>query len=300
MDIGLALGGGGTRGSAHIGVLQALEDIGCRVAALAGTSAGGLVGAVYAAGYSPQQILEAFGAVNQETLFGRDPQDNPSILGVSGLHTALNDLLGDITFEELKIPFAVTATDLDHGREVILRRGKVMEAVLATIAIPGVLPHQSFGGMRLVDGGVLDPVPVSVVRRMNPALPIAAVVLTQAPEEAAYEARLSYIPGPEVVTRQLARLRISQAFQIFLQSIDIGTRAITEMRLQIDHPDVVIRPKLNSGVLTDAVDIHQLAEAGEQAGRAKTAEIRQSYSWQRSVMRRLRYGVDPDWADEDA
>lgn len=291
MDIGVALGGGGTRGGAHIGVLKALEALGCRVVALAGTSAGGIVGAVYAAGYSPEQILEEFSAVDQNTLFGRNPNDNPSLLGVSGVRTVLDRILGKHTFEDLKIPFAVTATDIDQGREVIIRSGNVVEAVMATIAIPGVLPHQNYGGMRLVDGGVLDPVPVSVVRRLNPILPVAAAVLTQVPEDAVFEALYTRMPGPEAVTRRLARLRITQAFQIFLQSIDIGTRAITEMRLQIDHPDIIIRPKINPSALNDPVDIQLLSSAGEQAVLALADEIRQAFSWQRSVLRRLRFGV---------
>lgn len=269
-------------------MLKHLEAIGCRVSALAGTSAGGIIGAVYAAGLPPQRILDAFSAVDQDTLFGRSGHDNPSLLGVSGVRSTLENLLGERTFEDLEIPFAVTATDLDRGREVIIRHGRVLEAVMATIAIPGVLPHQNYEGLRLVDGGVLDPVPVAVVRRMNPFLPVVAVVLTQPPEQADYEA--VKMPGPETVARQLARLRIAQAFNIFMQSIDIGTRAITEMRLQIDRPDVIIRPRIKASWLTEHIDVLALAAAGEQAAREKADEIQQSFAWQHSVMRRLRYG----------
>jgi NTE family protein len=271
-------------------VLKALEELGCQITALSGTSAGGIVGAVYAAGYSPQEMLEAFSKIDQQALFGRNTNDNPSLLGVTGVQKALEQLLGERTFEDLEIPFAVTATDIDRGREVIIRHGCVLDAVLATIAIPGVLPHQNYAGVRLVDGGVLDPVPVSVVRYLNPYLPVAAVVLSQPPEEADYEAILTRLPGPEAVARQLARLRITQAINIFLQSIDIGTRAITEMRLKIDHPDVVIRPRIKSSWLTNDVDIQALASTGEQATRELTSEILQAFTWQRNVVRRLRYG----------
>lgn len=290
MDIAVALGGGGARGNAHIGVLRELERQGYRIAALAGTSAGGIIGSLYAAGYTPDEIETQFKAVDQSTLFDRHREDGPSLLGRAGVQKVLAAMLDERKFDELNIPFAVTATDVDRGQEIILNHGRVLEAVLATIAIPGILPPQHIQGRRLVDGGVLDPVPVSIARRLAPHLPVIAVVLSPPPEKNMVASYLPMIPGPEPVARRLARLRLTQAFEIFLQSIDIGSHAITELRLQIDHPDAIIRPGLETIRLLDRVDVTSLAAAGEQAARKSLPEIKQAFTWQRSLIRRLRYG----------
>lgn len=290
MDIAIALGGGGARGNAHIGVLRELERQGYRIAAIAGTSAGGIIGSLYAAGYSPDDIESRFSEVDQSTLFDRHREDGPALLGSAGVQKVLSAMLAEKNFELLKIPFAVTATDIDHGREVVLQQGQVLQSVLATIAIPGILPPQRIQGMRLVDGGVLDPVPVAVARQLAPQLPVIAVVLSPPPEKTIHASFVPLIPGPEPVAKRLARLRLTQAFDIFLQSIDIGTNAITELRLQIDHPDVIIRPEVEAIRLLDHADVHKLAEAGERAAQQALPEIKQAFTWQRTLIRRLRYG----------
>ena len=140
MDIALALGGGGARGNAHIGVLRVLEREGFRVRAVAGTSAGGLAAVFYAAGYSPDEIEDLFAEVEQPRLYGRTSADGPALLGLSGAREWLREHLGDKTFADLEIPCAVTAVDIDHPHEVILADGPVVEALLATIAVPGIFP----------------------------------------------------------------------------------------------------------------------------------------------------------------
>jgi NTE family protein len=289
MDITLALGGGGLKGNAHIGVIRALEQEGFRVKAVAGTSAGGIAAAAYAAGYSSDEILEFLRRVDQTELFGRDPKDGPAFLGVAGVRHILDDLLGERTFGSMSIPLAVTATDLDHGREVILREGSVVDAVLATIALPGVLPPQSYHGSMLVDGGVLDPVPVRVARMLAPDLPVVAVVLSSPLEDPLIHLSPATIPGPQPVVRQLTRLRFGKALEIFAQSIDLGARAMTEMRLKLDKPDVIIRPKLGALTILSKVDVDQMVMVGEAATLAKIPELKQACSWQRSLIRRVRY-----------
>jgi NTE family protein len=291
VEITVALGSGGMKGGAHIGVLRSLELAGYQVAGLAGTSTGGLVGAVYAAGYKPDEILEHFGRVDQSTLFARHPQDGPSFLGLGGIRHMLLKMLGERTFADLKIPFAVTATDLLHGREVILNQGRVMDAVLATIAIPGVLPPQNWQGLQLVDGAVLDPVPASIARMFAPHLPVVAVVLTLPPEEEIHTPDYSKLPGPTPVIRQLARWRIGQALQTFLESVDVGSRAITELRLKIDKPDVVIRPDLGRIGLTEIVDVYDLAESGKAATLDCLPLLEEAFTVSNSLRRRFRYSA---------
>lgn len=298
MEICVALGGGGVRGGAHIGVLRRLETAGYQIKALAGTSAGGLVGAVYAAGYSCSEILERFQKVDQTHLFGGRHVDGPAILGTAGIHGVLEDMLGEMTIADLGIPFAVTAVDIHSGKEVILKEGRLVDALMATIALPGIFPPQAWGDYYLVDGGVLDPVPVLPARSLAPTLPVVAVVLTRASEELE---RPSFLPPSPNLFRHVARLRLAQAFNIFLHSVDIGSRAIAELRLKIDKPDVIIRPDLPDIGYLDTVDIVEVAAYGEIAAGKAIPDLERATRWGNQLARRLRYGrlqtvpsVDPD------
>jgi NTE family protein len=163
MDISLALGGGGSRGYSHIGVLRRLEMEGFHVRAVAGTSAGGIIGTLYAAGYTPDEMETRLIKLDQTKLFGRSNRNEPSILGMGGATRVLEEFLGELTFEKLKIPCAVVAVDIKSAREIVLRSGCVVDAVLATIAIPAVFPPQQMGEYQLIDGAALDPVPVHLL-----------------------------------------------------------------------------------------------------------------------------------------
>jgi NTE family protein len=178
MNITLALGGGGSKGNAHIGVIRGLEKIGIVIEALAGTSFGGLVAIFYALGYTPDEIEELFVTLDQTQIYGHAPNDGPSLLGLAGATRWLNDILGDKTFDDLKLPCVVTATDLRGGSEVILSKGSLVAALLATMAIPGIFPARYIGEWELVDGGSLDPVPVAAARALKRSLPVIAVVLS--------------------------------------------------------------------------------------------------------------------------
>ena len=165
--IALALGGGGARGFAHIGVLQVLEENGLLLAAIAGTSMGGLLGALYAAGVPLAEI-------ERESLRLAKPKELLKLFDLGATSAGLSvqgrrvyELLlklfgGDREMEALAIPLALTATDLDSGREIVLRQGSLASAVRATISIPGIFQPVPSEGMRLVDGGVLDNVPSAV------------------------------------------------------------------------------------------------------------------------------------------
>ena len=121
-----------------------LEREGFTIRAISGTSAGGLWGAFYAAGYSAQEIETRMQQVRRDNLYARKSNDAPAMLGLAGLEELLIEILGDRGFEDLRIPFAVTAVDINTAEAVILRRGRVREALLATIAVPGVFPPKPF------------------------------------------------------------------------------------------------------------------------------------------------------------
>jgi len=289
MNISLALGGGGAKGNAHIGVLRILEREGFRVRAIAGTSAGGIVAAAYAAGCSPDEIETYMSGVSQSKLYGRQPGDGPALLGVTGVARSLTELLGERTFDDLRIPCAVTAVDLESSQEVILRQGHVVDALLATIAIPGVFPPKQWENHLLADGGVLNPVPVSVARLLAPDLPVVAVVLSP-PQQQWADLPPTDILSPHPVLERITRLRVAQAFEIFIRSVDIGSRMLTELRLQVDKPEVIIRPDVGHIGLLEKADVAAIAKIGEQAAEAALPELHRSVSWRSKLARRLRIG----------
>jgi NTE family protein len=288
MDIALALGGGGSRGYSHIGVLRRLEKEGYRVRAVAGTSAGGIIGAVYAAGYSPDEMEAYFTKIDQSKLFGRSTKDGPGLLGLSGAVKVLEDLLGDRTFDDLRIPCALTAVDVKSAQEVILCEGRVVDAILATIALPGIFPPKEFKKYQLVDGAVLDPVPISVVRTLAPTLPVVAVILSSPYEAGAGFTQIQLpIPVPAPIVGRLVRTRVAQAFSIFLQAVDIGSRKIAELRLREDNPEVLIRPDVGVIGLLDTVDLQNVIRLGEDAVEDVLIDLKQATSWPHRV--RLKY-----------
>jgi len=292
-EITLALGGGGAKGNAHIGVLRRLEREGFIIRAVAGTSFGGIVAALYAAGLSPDEIEARFCMVDQSKLYGRMPGENPALLGLAGARKFLEEVLGGRTFADLKIPCALTAVDVDAAQEVILREGLVVDAVLATIALPGIFPPHSLGGRRLVDGGVLDPVPVNSARMLAPHLPVVAVTLTERVEEPVHIKLPLPLPGyiPAPLVERLAHSRFAQAFEIFLRSVDISSRLMTELRLKVDRPDVIIHPMVSGIGLLDQADVPRVARLGERAVEQAMPKLLQVTGWSYRLRLRLRRGV---------
>jgi NTE family protein len=296
MEISLALGGGGVRGVAHIGVLQTLEKHGFKVKAIAGTSAGGLVGAVYAAGFSIEKIIKTMKQLDKNRSFNRKPNDHPSLLGLSGVTDTLSNLLSDRTFDDLEITFAATAVSLHSGKEIILRKGKVIDAVLATIAIPGVFPSQEIGGRVLIDGGVLDPVPVQVARWLAPDLPVVAVMLHKKPENFSMEdvSLPIPIPGPSSIVDQLTKLRPVQAFKIFSRSIEVTTERLTELSMKVYKPEVLISPKVGQYSLLQKINPEEMIQEGVEATEKALTAIESEANWMKKIHRKVKRRITPD------
>jgi len=288
MDITLALGGGGVKGNAHIGVIRRLEQEGFRIKGVAGTSFGGIIGALYAAGYRPNDIEEIASSLDQKSLYGRGPEDGPSLIGLAGVKHWLDRLLGDKTFESLRIPFVVTATDLKSGREVVLSSGLIVDAVLATIAMPAIFPVRYIGDLELIDGGVLDPVPVLPARGLRPRLPVVAVSLTLPIGTAA---RTWSIPMPSYVPRMLidrfSRMRYGMMLDVYKRSMDIVNRAVTEYKLELDQPDVIIRPKVGNIDTLDIINVREVIQIGEEAVDEVMPQLRRKFTLRKRIRRAL-------------
>ncbi len=177
---GLALGSGGSRGVAHVGFLQALEEAGIRPDYVTGCSMGSIVGACYCAGVSPQAMREAvvdlkltdIAAVNAA------PFHKNGLMKMTKARKRIVDLMGEKNFDELKIPFACVATDLIKGRVVVLDQGNVADAVIASSSIPGVFSPAEIGDHKmLVDGGILERVPTRELHHMGAEVIVAVDVL---------------------------------------------------------------------------------------------------------------------------
>jgi NTE family protein len=280
MVISLALGGGGAKGNAHIGVLRLLEHEGFHVRAIAGTSYGGLVACFYAAGFGPQEIEDLFAAVDQSRLYDRGRDESPSFLGLSRVHEWLDRILGRQTFEGAKIPCAVTAVDLRASSEIVIKTGLLRDAILCTIALPGIFPSFLSEEFELVDGGLLNPVPVAVARSLAPSLPVVAVSLTTPLGQPPRTIPVPFLHGlPEPLAGRIKGLRLLQAMDVFMRAIDIGGRQIAELRFKLEKPEVVIHPPVDDVGVLDPVDVHALARLGEEAARAKLPELRQATAW---------------------
>jgi NTE family protein len=288
MDITLALGGGGVRGNAHTGVIRRLEQEGFRIKGIAGTSFGGIIGILYAVGYRPNEIEEMFSALDQKQLYGRRPDDGPSLMGLAGVEQLLDNVLGDRTFDNLRIPCVVTATDLKSGSEVILSSGRLVDAILATTAMPGVFPVRYIGDLELVDGGTLDPVPVAPARALAPRLPVVAVSLNIPIGTAARTWSLP-IPGyvPRALVQRISQMRYGLMIDVFMRSLDIVSRAVSDYRLEMDKPDVIIRPRVGNIDTLDLVDVHEVVRIGEKAVDEVLPQLKQKFTLHRRIRRAL-------------
>lgn len=288
MEITLALGGGGAKGNSHIGVIRRLEKEGYQIRSVAGTSFGGLVAILYASGLTPNEIEEIFTSTDQGSLYVRDSNDGPSLLGLSGVRKLLDSVLGDKTFDDLKIPCAVTAVDTKTGSEVVISEGFLRDGVLATIALPGVFPPHPLNDWELMDGGVLNPVPVSVARMLSPDLPIVAVVLNDPLDN---PLRTYSIPVPSILPKQITdrihRLHVAQAFDIFMRAVDLSSRAVAHYRLESDAPDIIIRPDVHHLELLDKVVVKDVALLGDVAVEEILPQLKKIASWTGRLNRKL-------------
>lgn len=163
MKLGLVLSGGGARGVAHIGVLKALDEMGVKFSMVSGTSAGSIVGSLYAYGYSPDEI---FTLIKSLSIFKsvRPAWTWAGLLRMDGLQELLLKHIPENSFEKLKLPLTVAATEIRKGRIEYFTSGELIPAVLSSCSIPAVFNPMSFNGGLYVDGGLFDNLPVRPIR----------------------------------------------------------------------------------------------------------------------------------------
>jgi NTE family protein len=177
--VGLALSSGAARGLAHVGVLAALERRGIPIDLIAGTSIGAIVGASYAAGKDISEIKKAVAGLNRRQMLSLADFTIPTKGFIKGKRITgwLKSVIGDVNFKDLKIPFACVATDIETGEEVVMKQGSVVAAVRASASMPVIFTPTRLGGRYLVDGGLVNPIPVRLLREMGAELVIAVSVV---------------------------------------------------------------------------------------------------------------------------
>ena len=252
LKFGLALGSGSARGLAHVGVIQALEVYHIPIDMIAGTSIGSVIGSLYAAGASIDQLEEAALSMKKSKTFSLIDPTLPHSGLISGkkIEKMLNGLaLKGKTFDDLRIPFAAVATDVESGVEVILNQGKLIDAVRASISIPGIFTPVKFQDYYLVDGGVVDPVPVDVLQKMGADVIIAVSLAKISPYTTVLiinkeTGNLEEVEKSSILQQKIEEVKSSfegpNIFEVIVQSIDIMEAKITDQSLE--GADVVIVP----------------------------------------------------------
>ena len=256
--VGLALGGGAVRGLAHIGVLEILEKEGIQIDAIAGTSIGAAVGALYAKGKSSEAIKDVVLDIKWWRLA---PLLDLTLLksgfiGGRKVKELLKSIIGDVAFEDLKIPLVCVAADIMTGEEVLIDEGSVLEAVRASISIPVVFTLAKWRGRYLVDGGLVNPVPVDVLKRMGIDFIIAVNV----------------IPPPIARAKPVVRSRAPNMINVIMQSIYINAHFLVDSCLK--GADVVIEPQVTHIGIGDVQRAQEFILQGEWAAQDAIPEIK--------------------------
>ncbi len=252
IKIGLVLGGGAARGFAHIGVIKELEAQGIYPDIVVGTSAGSLVGAMYAAGNNGFALHKL--ALNMDEAAISDWSvpffaKESGVLKGEALQAYVNHAVNNRPLEKMKIPFGAVATDLHTGLPVLFQRGNTGMAVRASSAVPGIFQPVTIGDHTYVDGGLTAPVPVSFARQMGADFVIAVNISAQ----------------PEVQAADSSLEVLLQTFAIMGQSIN---------RYELKGADVVIQPSLGAMKGNDFNSRNLAVLAGEQATSGVMAEIK--------------------------
>lgn len=267
----LAFSGGGAKCAAQAGVLDVLEGVGLYVDGLTGASAGALVAVLYGLGFSPLAIRDYIADTNLLEVWELDPKRR-GLFGLEKIRARLKGAVGDKTFADLRIPVVVIATDYYSGREIRIREGRLDEALIATMAIPGLFVPLEREGLTLVDGGASNPMPVDVARALGPRVIAVDVLHHQADSNT--HLQLFETRGPIRYATEIAtRLGFIDLMEAVHQTATIMSRHMSELSLQANPPDILLRPETGHVGLF-AFDLASEAfERGHVAAREQLEEI---------------------------
>ncbi len=234
--IGLALGGGGVLGAAHIGVLRAIEELDIPIRYIAGTSIGALISVFYAFGKNWQDIE----TITKDLNWLNASEISLSQFGIltnKKLGDLIEETLGEVSFDQADIPLAMVATDIYNGDKVILRKGSISKAVMASTCVPGIFNPIELGDRLLVDGGIVENVPISTLQEMGAEILVGVALGTGS-----------------------AREKPENIIDVLLRSFYFSIEAATKLHTKKAH--LVIKPDLASFNLISTSQTPELIEIG--------------------------------------
>jgi NTE family protein len=248
--VALVLGSGGARGYAHIGAIEVLEQAGIKPDFIVGTSAGSLVGALYAQGKTAAQLRDI--ALNMKANDVRDIRiDKKGFFDGKKIQDYVNSLVDDMPLHKLPTPMYVVATQLQHGQKVVFNHGDTGQAVRASVSIPSMFIPTEIADVEYVDGGLVSPVPVNVARDLGADIIIAVDILAQP-----------------------AYTETNNVWGLFNQNINIMQQHLA--RQELKHADIVIQPDIREkGHIFDVRGREMTMQAGVDAAQQQLAALQQ-------------------------
>lgn len=264
MKLGLALGGGGARGLAHFGIMQRLSELGIAIDCVCGTSIGAIAAGVMASG-NMSAALEWCAEPDWKKLprlFVDGRFTSKALIKGDQIERQLSKLITARDFTEMRMPCAMVATDLHSGEEVVIRSGDVMSAVRASMAIPGVFVPIERDGRVLVDGGLVNPLPVDVCRRLG-ADKVIAVDIT-----------------PRAASSAGKALDDMHIFDVLVETFRVFNGEMTRRVLKDAPADVLLHPEVDDVKILDFRNAMRLVEVGRRVVDARLADIVACVEWQ--------------------
>jgi NTE family protein len=250
LKLGLALGGGAARGFAHVGVIQVLEENGIKPDLVVGTSAGSLVGAIYASGKNGKELQKVAEDMDEATITDWTlPFISRGVLRGDAYAKYVAQQVNNKLIEQTVIPLGIVATDLQTGQGILFRRGDIATAVRASSAVPGIFNPVKIGAAEYVDGGLVSPVPVRYARQMGATL-VIAVDISSAPEGESADGSL----------------------QVMLKTFTIMGKSINDFELK--NADVLVRPALVGVKSADFTAKKRAIDAGRAAMLAEMPKLK--------------------------
>ena len=255
--IGLALGGGGARGIAHLGVWHRLVELGVEVHCIAGSSIGAIAGAIIAAERADAALKWCAESDWKKLpkLFMETQLTSKALTRGTRVEQLLAELVDAKSFDELSTPFAAVATDLNTGERVVMHDGDLLSAVRASMSIPGVFRPVERGGRVLIDGQLVDPIPIAACRAMG-ADKVIAVDINP--------------PNSAENAKAFSKVNI---FDVLVNTLTIFNCEMTRRKLDEHKPDLLIRPDVGDVLALDFRNASRLVEIGRQAVDAAVAEM---------------------------
>ncbi|MBM3699740.1 MAG: patatin-like phospholipase family protein [Actinobacteria bacterium] len=266
--IGIALSGGAARGLAHIGVLQVLDEIGVEISAVSGCSMGAVIGAVYSLGYDLQEIEEYIKNTDWRNflLFSVLALSRAGIVNDYKVEEVFKKYFGDKNFDECSRQFCCVAVDIISGKKVVLKTGKIKDAVRASISVPGIFPPVYTDNGILVDGGLMEPLPTDAIGELDCNYIIASSI--------SFDRDIPVTQATKAGVHQNDNHDIKK---MSIQSIlDKSMNLVHTQLVQsyIEKADIVIEPKIGDFGFFDFVKGLQIIEAGRKAAIKKIPEIK--------------------------